>query len=87
MLALSLARSLARSPALSRSHTLAPSLSLPRPPIAPFKAWLKEKIHDHGSLFESMDELLMHSFGEPLNPKYFIDYLTTKYEALYQLEK
>lgn len=55
--------------------------------FAPFKEWLKAKIHDHGRLFGSMDELLIHSFGEALNPKYFIKYLTTKYEDLYALEK
>ena len=55
--------------------------------FAPFKEWLQEKVHDHGKLFESMDELLIHSFGEELNPKYFIDYLTTKYEDIYALEK
>ena len=55
--------------------------------FAPFKEWLKEKVHDHGKLHGSMDELLTHSFGEPLNPEYFISYLTDKYTALYQLEK
>ena len=34
-----------------------------------------------------MHELLVEGFGEPLNPKYFISYLTDKYSALYQLEK
>ena len=38
-------------------------------------------------MFGSMDELLEHSFGEGLNPEYFVDYLTRKYEALYRLER
>ena len=55
--------------------------------FAPFKEWLREKVHDHGRIHASMDELLVEGFGEPLNPKYFISYLTDKYSALYQLEK
>lgn len=44
-------------------------------------------MHQHGKLFTSMDALFMHSFGEPLNPAYFISYLTQKYSDLYQLDK
>ena len=54
--------------------------------FAPLKEWLREKVHDHGRLYASMDDLLLHSFGEALNPKYFIAYLTEKYTKLYQLD-
>lgn len=53
--------------------------------FAPLQAWLNEKVHVHGSRFGSMDELLLHSLGEPLNPKYLLAYLTRKYSALYAL--
>ena len=48
------------------------------------KAWLTEKVHRHGRRYPSLDALLEDQLGEPLNPKYFIDYLTTKYEDLYK---
>lgn len=52
----------------------------------PLKAWLREKIHDHGCFYTSMDELLETQFGEKLNPAYFIEYLQTKYAGIYELE-
>eukprot|EP01052_Picozoa_sp_SAG31_P013833 SAG31_NODE_843_length_11551_cov_6.757772_9_plen_500_part_00 len=53
--------------------------------FGPIKAWLQEKIHAHGSLYPSMDELLVEAVGEPLDPQYFIRYLRQKYMALYDL--
>jgi carboxypeptidase Taq len=53
--------------------------------FGPIKEWLKEKIHRHGRRYTSLDEMLEEQVGEPLNPTYFIDYLTTKYTDLYQL--
>ena len=50
------------------------------------KAWLNEKVHKHGKRYESLDSLLLDQVGEPLNPQYFIDYLSEKYTALYNLE-
>mmetsp|Transcript_12504 Transcript_12504/g.15854 ORF Transcript_12504/g.15854 Transcript_12504/m.15854 type:complete len:195 (+) Transcript_12504:1360-1944(+) len=47
------------------------------------KKWLNEKVHKHGKRYGSLDLLLEDQVGEPLNPKYFIDYLTEKYTALY----
>lgn len=47
------------------------------------KKWLQEKVHKHGKRYKSLDLLLEDQVGEPLNPKYFIDYLTKKYKALY----
>lgn len=53
--------------------------------FAPLNAWMKDKVHDKGSVPRSMDDLLIESCGEPLNSKYFLDYLTKKYSALYRL--
>ena len=53
--------------------------------FGPIKEWLNEKIHRHGRRYTSLDEMLEDQVGEPLNPTYFIDYLTTKYTELYQL--
>ena len=52
--------------------------------FATIKAWLTDKIHRHGRRYPSMDALLKDQLGEPLNPKYLIDYLTSKYTELYQ---
>lgn len=48
------------------------------------KAWMTENVHKHGSRYASLDEHLKAQVGEPLNPKYFIDYLTKKYSDLYK---
>lgn len=53
--------------------------------FAPIKEWLTAKVHQHGRRYSSLDAMLEDQLGELLNPKYFIDYLTTKY--LYQLKK
>ena len=50
------------------------------------KAWLTDKIHRHGKRYPSLDAMLQDQLGEKLNPKYFIDYLTTKYRDLFKLE-
>lgn len=52
--------------------------------FAEIKAWMTEKVHKHGSHYASLDEHLEAQVGEPLNPKYFIEYLTEKYSDLYQ---
>ncbi|KAL7532414.1 hypothetical protein ACHAXR_004614 [Thalassiosira sp. AJA248-18] len=51
----------------------------------PLREWLTEKIHKHGSRYESLDDMLEAELGEKLNPKYFINYLTSKYSDLYGL--
>jgi len=51
----------------------------------PIKDWLKDKVHKHGRRYESLDGMLEDQLGEPLNSKYFIEYLTAKYTDLYQL--
>ena len=49
------------------------------------KKWLNENLHEKGSLYASLDELLKSITGEPLNPKYFVSYLETKYRRIYKL--
>ncbi len=44
----------------------------------PIREYLKEKIHKWGATY-APKELIKKSFGEELNPKYFIDYLERKY--------
>ncbi|KAL7526885.1 hypothetical protein ACHAWF_001955 [Thalassiosira exigua] len=50
------------------------------------REWLTDKVHRHGSRYESLDDMLEAQLGEKLNPKYFVDYLTRKYTDLYTLE-
>lgn len=45
--------------------------------------YLKEKIHCYGKS-KTTNELLENLMDEPFNPDYYIDYLTTKYTALYK---
>ncbi len=45
--------------------------------------WLKQKIHWHGAT-KTAKELIMEATNEPFNPKYYIDYLKTKYQAIYR---
>lgn len=40
--------------------------------------WLKEKIYKYGQTYTSA-EVMQRVTGEPLNPKYFVEYLKTKY--------
>ncbi|KAG8467148.1 hypothetical protein KFE25_000464 [Diacronema lutheri] len=53
--------------------------------FGPIRAWLNERVHRHGSVPRSMDDLLERALGEPLKTKYFIAYLTDKYTELYRL--
>lgn len=48
------------------------------------KDWLTKKVHKHGSRYDSLDELFEDQVGEPLNPEYYIKYLTDKYTDLYK---
>lgn len=52
--------------------------------IARIKQWLEEKIHRYGGSRQA-DDLLREVTGEPFNPDYYVDYLITKYSALYKL--
>jgi carboxypeptidase Taq len=49
------------------------------------KDWLTQTVHQHGRRYPSLDALLQDQLGEPLNPQYFVEYLTNKYTDLYQL--
>ena len=51
----------------------------------PILEWLKDKIHDHGSLFTPA-ELIEHATGQPPTAEPFIKYLEEKYAALYGLD-
>ncbi|HSA84139.1 MAG TPA: carboxypeptidase M32 [Patescibacteria group bacterium] len=50
--------------------------------LAKIHAFLKDEIHEYGSLYLPA-ELIKKVTGEPLNPHYFLDYLTEKYTKLY----
>ncbi|KAI0561864.1 Carboxypeptidase Taq (M32) metallopeptidase [Gracilaria domingensis] len=47
------------------------------------REWLRAEIHEVGSLYESLDELLQNVTGETLNPQHFVDHLRDKYATLY----
>jgi carboxypeptidase Taq len=49
--------------------------------LLPLREWTRENIHSHGSRRLPRD-LVKYVTGEDLNPKYFIDYLETKYALL-----
>ncbi|HYE22265.1 MAG TPA: carboxypeptidase M32 [Verrucomicrobiae bacterium] len=50
----------------------------------PFLEWLRKNIHQHGKQY-SAAQLCERITGEGLNSKYYIDYLTTKFNKLYSL--
>ena len=49
------------------------------------QAWLRGKVHRHGSEHSSIDELFKEQLGEELKSSYFIKYLTDKYSSIYGL--
>jgi carboxypeptidase Taq len=46
------------------------------------KEWLNTKIHQHGQRYRAA-ELVAAVTGEPLSPRFFLDYLRTKFGPLY----
>lgn len=58
--------------------------SVARGDLEPVKAWLVEKIHRHGRMYEPK-ALLEMACGAPFDPKYYTRYLTEKFTALYSL--
>lgn len=52
--------------------------------IKPIKAWLKENIHQWGGLYRA-HELFDRVCHEPFNPDYYVQYLKSKFETLYDL--
>jgi carboxypeptidase Taq len=53
--------------------------------LAPLTDWLAKNIHQKGKLL-SADELVQTVTGEPLNPKYWLDYLWAKLTPVYRLK-
>jgi carboxypeptidase Taq len=50
----------------------------------PIHEWLREHIHRHGQRYKSQ-ELIRRATGEELTSEYFLEYITDKYERLYDL--
>jgi carboxypeptidase Taq len=51
----------------------------------PLHDWLTENVHQHGSRYTT-DELVREATGEDYNADYFLDYVTSKYGDLYELD-
>ncbi|MBB6646770.1 carboxypeptidase M32 [Halobellus ruber] len=47
--------------------------------------WLTENVHRHGARYET-DDLVEHATGSPFTADAFVDYVTEKYGALYDLD-
>jgi carboxypeptidase Taq len=54
--------------------------------LTPLTDWLSKNIHQKGKLV-SADELVKTVTGEPLNPKYWLDYLWAKLTPVYNLKR
>ena len=52
--------------------------------FAPILGWLRERIHRHGRVYSATD-ICRQVTGEPLNARYFLDYLEGKFGELYRL--
>ena len=52
--------------------------------FAGLKGWLNEKVHARGSRLTA-GELVQEVTGEPLQARYFTEYLEGKFGALYEL--
>ena len=50
----------------------------------PILGWLRERIHRHGRVY-SATEICQRVTGEPLDARYFLDYLERKFGELYRL--
>ncbi len=51
----------------------------------PINAWLKEKVHIHGSTKYPTD-ILRDAIGEDFDPNYYVEYLISKYSKLYDIK-
>lgn len=51
----------------------------------PLREWLRENVHELGSLYETADDLLVKVTGKPLDPSIFVSYLKSKYWTIYNL--
>lgn len=52
--------------------------------LSHLREWLRKNVHAHGKRFLA-DELIRRTSGEPLNARYFMDYLKEKYSRIYGL--
>ena len=52
--------------------------------LFPIREWLRSRIWTHGRTKDA-GELIEDACGEPFSPSYYIDYLTEKFSAIYQL--
>lgn len=52
--------------------------------LAPITAWLAERIYRFGKV-KTPGELLRSACGADFDPQFYVDYLTRKYTALYNL--
>jgi len=52
--------------------------------FGPVLGWLRTNIHRHGRIYTA-GELCRRVTGKPLDPGYFLGYLTRKYGAVYGL--
>ena len=50
--------------------------------LKPIADWLKEKIHQHASMYDP-NELFEMVCGAPFDPKYYVEYLEKKFSELY----
>ncbi len=48
------------------------------------REWMRENIHTHGQYYTT-PKLIEQATGEPITAEYFIEYVTEKFEALYEL--
>jgi carboxypeptidase Taq len=59
--------------------------SLAKGDFKPLRQWLREHIHEAGSLHTSGDALMQAVTGRPLDPSVYVEYLRGKYKAIYKL--
>jgi Zn-dependent M32 family carboxypeptidase len=49
------------------------------------REWLRNNVHEKGSLYSKPDDLLLDITGKPLDPQVFVKYLEKKYKDIYNL--
>ncbi|MBO7675768.1 MAG: carboxypeptidase M32 [Atopobiaceae bacterium] len=52
--------------------------------LAPIREWLRERVWQYGRSKDPA-EIMLDACGEPFNPRYYANYLTHKFAALYNL--
>ena len=51
---------------------------------APLREWMTEHVHRHGRRY-TREQLLQNATGEGLEPRYYIEHLSSKYSEIYGL--